>query len=95
MIKSSPDCLNNPDLVLVSVVVPLDDLGLLLGFSFADVQCLVAPASDIVSWLSLVFLISNGDELPEFVFLLVWLAAVNLNTVFLLSFRNFNSQVVL
>jgi hypothetical protein len=95
MIKSSPDCLNNPDLVLVSVVVPLDDFGLLLGFSFADVQCLVAPASDVVSWLSLVFLISNGNELPEFVFLLVWLAAVNLNTVFLLSFRNFNSQVVL
>jgi hypothetical protein len=81
-------------LVLVSIVSPLNDSGSILGLSFANVQCLVAVASDVIGWLTLEFFISGRNEFPEFICLLVWLTAVDLNTVVFLSLRNFNSQVV-
>ena len=82
-------------MVLVSVVCPLDNLLLVLGFSFTNVESLSAPGSKVEGVFSLEVGIIAWDQLPEFVFLLVWLTAKNLSSVVVLSFCDFDSHIVL
>ncbi len=82
-------------MVLVSVVSPLDNLLIVLGFSFANVKGFSAPASNVESVFALEVGIVAWDQLPEFVFFLVWLAANDLGSVVVLSFRDLDSHVVL
>ena len=93
--KLSPDWIDNPDLVLVSVVCPLDNFLFVLGLSFTDVEGFSTPASNIEGIFSLEVRISAWNQFPELVFLFIGLAAYNLNSIVVLSFRNFNSHIVL
>lgn len=90
----SKDGFDNPDLVGVSVVIPLDDGLFVLGFTFTDVQSLSAERSQEIGVLALEFLVSAWHELPEFVMLLVRLAAMDVGSIVLAAARDLDSQIV-
>lgn len=72
---------NDPNLVVTSVVVPLDNVLFVVAVSALDVKSLTAEGFDVESVISAHEV--GWDQLPEFIHLLVWLTANNSGTVVL------------
>jgi hypothetical protein len=91
--KQSLCGLNNPDLVGISVIVPLNDVLFILAFALTDIKTLSATALEVEGVLSVeLFHSLDGHQLPKLISLLVRLAAVNSGAVVHIS--DFNGKVV-
>ncbi len=83
--------LKNPNLVVISVVVPLDNVSFIVSFTSLDIQCLSAERFDVEGiWLSHEV---SWNELPEFIDLLVGLTANDSGSVVLTSLRHLNCLI--
>lgn len=82
---------NDPDLIVASVVIPLDDMSFIVAFTSLNVQSFSAERFDIKSvWLSHEV---SWDKLPIFVDLHVGLTANDSCTVALTDVWNLDSLV--
>lgn len=72
---------DDPDLIVTSVVVPLDNVLLVVTVSAFDVKSLTAEGLNVESVISAHEV--GWDQLPEFIDLLVWLTANNSCTIVL------------
>lgn len=88
---SIPSCLfDKPNLIVISVIIPLNNRSILLGTSFRNVQAFSTKWFDIIC----IFSTLNGNNLPLFIGSIIGLANKYLSSIIFWIFRHLNCSSI-